>query len=152
VLRRWETPEKYGYCYMKGYNSSDCTGIHDFETRINMLGIRISQSSQIMLPTTPRRSTRPIRRRSTGTRRHTDTHARSCSTTRRPHCPFIDATFGYADRRQHPVATAAPHALPRILADIGVAFGTLEATVEFALFELGAHPRQGFEEVVRAGG
>jgi len=47
--------------------------------------------------------------------------------------------------------TTTLHALPRVLADVGVAFRTLEAAVEFALLELGPHPGEGVEEVVAAG-
>jgi len=49
------------------------------------------------------------------------------------------------------MATAL-HALPGVLADVGVAFGTLEAAVELALLEFRPHPREGVEEVVAAGG
>ncbi len=63
---------------------------------------------------------------------------------------FVDPTLGDANRRDDPLVTAALHALPGVLAHVGLALGTFEATVKFSLLELRPHPREWINEVVRA--
>jgi hypothetical protein len=87
----------------------------------------------------------------TASRRHPNPHATS-NRTRRPHPGRVNSALDQTDRRQDPFVATALHALPSVLADVGVAFGTLEAAVELALLEFGSHPGEGVEEVVAAGG
>jgi hypothetical protein len=87
----------------------------------------------------------------TASRRHPDPHTTS-NRAHRPHPGRVDSALDQTDRRQDPFVTTALHALPSVLADVGVAFGTLEAAVELALLEFGSHPGEGVEEVVAAGG
>ena len=95
----------------------------------------------------------PTRRSPTTTssRRHPDPHATS-NRSRRPHTGRIDSALDQTDRRQDPFVATTLHALPSVLSDVGFAFGTLEAAVEFSLLEFGSHPGEGVEEVVAAGG
>lgn len=93
----------------------------------------------------------PTRRSPTASRRHPDPHT-TRNRTHRPHPGRVNSALDQTDRRQNPFVTTALHALPSVLADVGVAFGTLEAAVELALLEFGPHPGEGIEEVVAAGG
>lgn len=75
-----------------------------------------------------------------------------------PHLPLtpqprlINSALRKTDRRHHPAATTALHALPGILANVVQAFGVwaVQASVQFALLELRAHPGERVEEVVCA--
>jgi hypothetical protein len=80
----------------------------------------------------------PTRRPATS-RRHADPHP-TRNRARRPRPGRVNSALDQADRRQDPIATTALHALPSVLADVGMAFGTLETAVELALLELGPHP------------
>ena len=82
--------------------------------------------------------------------RHADPHP-TRNRARRPRPGRVNSALDQTDRRQHPIATTALHALPGVLSDVGMAFGTLETAVELALLELGPHPGEGVEEVVAAG-
>lgn len=61
-------------------------------------------------------------------RRHADAHAPG-NRARRPRLGGVNSTFLQADGGKYPVAAAALHALPGVLAHVGVAFGALEAAV-----------------------
>ena len=100
--------------------------------------------SQILPTPLPSTSSAPTRRHPNP---HTPRHR-----ARRPRPRRINAALDQTDRGQNPIATTALHPLPGVLADVRAALGALEAAVEFALLELGAHPGQGVEEVVAAGG
>lgn len=61
---------------------------------------------------------------------------------------LIDAPLGKADSGNDPFVAAALHALPGVLAYVGMALGTLETAFQLALLELGAHPGERIQEVV----
>jgi hypothetical protein len=53
---------------------------------------------------------------------------------------LVDLALCQANARDDPISATALHALPCILADVGLAFGAFEPAIQFALLELGTHP------------
>lgn len=81
---------------------------------------RENAQSQILPTTRPRSG------------RHADSHPAGAR-TRRPRFDRVDPALRQTDGGQHPVSAAALHALPRVLAHVGLAFGALQTAVELAL-------------------
>lgn len=75
---------------------------------------------------------------------------RLSNTSNIPALCLVDPSPGKADARHNPHATAATHALPGVLANVGLALGALQPAIEIALVELRPHPGERVEKYVRA--